>query len=607
VTTSGVFPPAQPTAPRRFGQYLLIRKLAEGGMAEIFLAKQLGAEGFERDVVIKCMLDHFSRHQDFIAMFLDEARLAARLHHPNIVQITDLGVADGRYFICMEYLAGEDLEMVVARAGQQRQPVPIPIAARIMLSVLEGLEFAHGYQEQGRLVELVHRDISPSNILVTFQGTVKVLDFGIAKASSRVTQTQPGLLKGKWGYMSPEQARGEPIDGRSDLFSLGITFHELLTGRRVFERDHEIGVLLALMAQPIPPPSSTRPEIPEALEHIIMKALERERDNRYASASAMRADLEEFLRSTPSIPGTTQLAQYMQGLFGQAEVERKTKIPSLTELNALGVVEPQPSESIGYEKTLVRPSNPGQSIPAVGPGARTTELFFGSAPDPASQALPAPATAAAASAPAPVAAPTSAQAPVSTRSKGIIVALLSLAAVGLISVGGGVVWYLSRPPPPPPVVVVPPAVEPEPIAEAEPVAPPEVPTPPVEEPQPTPTPTPTPPEDTTPEPVVKPKPTPAAITLNANSVRTALSKASKKILSCGDQFRSELPLDRRVMLQLTIKNSGEVREAKVTEPATVAPGLAKCLESRAKAMRFPLNKNEPEFAIIVPMKFNETN
>jgi serine/threonine protein kinase len=604
VTTSGVFPPTQPTAPRRFGQYLLIRKLAEGGMAEIFLAKHTGAEGFERDVVIKCMLDHFSRHQDFIAMFLDEARLAARLHHPNIVQITDLGMADGRYFICMEYLAGEDLEMVVARAGQQRQPVPIPIAARIMLSALEGLEFAHGYQEQGRLVELVHRDISPSNILVTFQGTVKVLDFGIAKASSRVSQTQPGLLKGKWGYMSPEQARGEPIDGRSDLFSLGITFHELLTGRRVFERDHEIGVLLALMAQPIPPPSAIRPEIPEALERIIMKALERERDHRYASASAMRADLEEFLRSTSSIPGTSQLAQYMQGLFGQAEVERKTKIPSLTELNALGVVE-QPSESIGYEKTLVRPSNPGQSIPAVGPGARTTELFFGAAPHVAPQVLPAPVTAAAAAAPvtAPTATLAPAPAPVSGGSKGITVAVLSLAAVGLIAVGGGVVWYLSRPPLPPPVVVMPPAVDPEPIAEAELVPPPVAPTPPVAEQPPTPTPT---PEDTTPpESVVKPKPTPAPITLTPKSVVTTLNKSSTKILSCGDQFRSELPPDRKVKIQLTIKNSGEVREAKVTEPDSLASGLAKCLVSRSKTVRFPVNKNDPELGVIIPMKFNE--
>jgi len=592
VPISGVHPPAQsPAAPRRFGQYLLIRKLAEGGMAEIFLAKQLGAEGFERDVVIKCMLDHFSRNQDFIAMFLDEARLAARLHHPNIVQINDLGVADGRYYICMEYLAGEDLEMVAARSGQQRQSVPIPIAARIMLSALEGLEFAHGYQEQGRPVELVHRDISPSNILVTFQGTVKVLDFGIAKASSRVTQTQPGLLKGKWGYMSPEQARGESIDARSDLFSLGITFHELLTGRRVFERDHEIGVLLALMAQPIPTPSTLRPETPPALERIIMKALERQREDRYPSASAMRADLEEFLRSTPSIPGTTQLAEYMRGLFGQAEVERKTKIPSLTELNALGVVE-QPAETIGYEKTLVRPSNPGQSLPAVGTGGRNTELFFGASPAPAPALAPAPNTA-------PMAA--AAPAPVPARSKGLTAALLALAAVALLGVGGGAAWYfLSRPPPPAPVVVAPPAPEPAPVvAQPEPVVTPEPPAPPVAEQQPTP-----PPAEPTPEPVVKSKPTPAPIMLTEKLVRETMGKPTNKLPQCGDQFRPELPATGRLLLRLTIKNSGHVREAKIVEPASVAPVLAQCMEKRAKELRFPLNKNNPELVVQIPMKFN---
>jgi serine/threonine protein kinase len=584
--TQPAFLLTQPVTPlRRFGKYVLIRKLAEGGMAEIFLAKQTGAEGFERDVVIKCMLDHFTQHREFVSMFLDEARLAARLHHPNIVQITDLGVADNRYFICMEYLAGEDLEAVFAATQSTGQGVPIPIAARIILSVLEGLEFAHGYQEQGRSVELVHRDISPSNIFVTYQGTVKVLDFGIAKASSRMTQTQPGLLKGKWGYMSPEQARGEQqLDARSDLFSLGVTFHELLTARRVFERDTELGVLLALMDQPIPPPSAHRPDVPPALDRIVMKALERRREDRYASAAEMRADLEEFLRGTASIPGVSQLAQYMQGVSGAAEVERKTKIPSLSELGVNTLIQQQ-EDALGTERTLVRPS---ARMPAVAP----QELLA-----PESQGLhtvPPPAT---------VTVPASPPA----RSTGLSVAMGALGAVALLALGGGAVWYLMpRAAPPAPVTVVTapvpsPAPKVEPTPAPTPVAP--TPTPPVEqktEPPPAES-----PEDTAPKPTVTPKPAPVPFQLTEKDVNRVLMKNAQKILECGEQFRAELPAGRRVVLLVTIAHSGHVSAAEVTEPATVSPRLAKCLEGQIKRVLFPRNTNQPEFAIQLPMRFNE--
>ncbi|PTL75760.1 protein kinase [Vitiosangium sp. GDMCC 1.1324] len=589
--TQPAFPLSRPVTPlHRFGKYVLIRKLAEGGMAEIFLAKQLGAEGFERDVVIKCMLDHFTRYPEFVSMFLDEARLAARLHHPNIVQITDLGVADNRYFICMEYLAGEDLEAVFAATHAKGQGVPIPIAARIILSVLEGLEFAHGYQEQGRPLELVHRDISPSNIFVTYQGTVKVLDFGIAKASSRMTQTQPGLLKGKWGYMSPEQARGEQqLDARSDLFSLGVTFHELLTARRVFERDTELGVLLALMDQPILPPSTHRPDVPPALERIVMKALERRREDRYASAAEMRADLEEFLRGTPSIPGVSQLAQYMQGMFGAAEVERKTKIPSLSELGAHTLLQQQQQESqeesLGTERTLVRPS---ARIPAVTAQEPHTHEFQEphTAPPPAAVTVPA--------------------SPPPARSTGLSVAMGALGAVALLALGGGVVWYfMPRAAPPAPVTgVTAPAPSPAPKVEPTPTPAPPTPTPTVvqkTEPPPT-----EPPVDTAPKPTVTPKPASASVLLTPEGVnRVIMKKNAQKIIECGEQFRAELPADRRVMLQITIAHSGDVSAAKVTEPATVSPRLAKCLEGQMKRVVFPRNTNQPELTIQLPVRFNE--
>ncbi|MFL5349089.1 MAG: protein kinase domain-containing protein [Hyalangium sp.] len=580
--TQPAIPLTQPVTPlRRFGKYVLIRKLAEGGMAEIFLAKQLGAEGFERDVVIKCMLDHFTQHREFVSMFLDEARLAARLHHPNIVQITDLGVADSRYFICMEYLAGEDLEAVFAATQSTGQGVPIPIAARIILSVLEGLEFAHGYQEQGRSVELVHRDISPSNIFVTYQGTVKVLDFGIAKASSRMTQTQPGLLKGKWGYMSPEQARGEQqLDARSDLFSLGVTFHELLTARRVFERDTELGVLLALMDQPIPPPSAHRPDVPPALDRIVMKALERHREDRYANAAEMRADLEEFLRGTASIPGVSQLAQYLQGVFGAADVERKTKIPSLSELGVSTLL-PQQEEPLGTEKTLIRPS------------ARVPTVEAQERPSNDSQGLH--------TVPPPAAVTDAASPP--ARSTGLSVAMGALGAVALLALGGGAVWYLMpRAAPPAPVTVVTaPVPSPAPRVEPTPTPAPPAPTPAVEQ-KTEPPPAEEPPVDMEPKPTVTPKPAPV---LTARDVNRVMMKNSRKLLECGEQFRAELPADRRVMLLVTIAHSGDVSAAQVTEPATVSPSLAKCLEGQLKRVVFPRNTNQPELAIQLPLRFNE--
>jgi serine/threonine-protein kinase len=593
-SSPAVIPLTRPvTTPRQFGKYVLLRKLAEGGMAEIFLAKQTGAEGFERDVVIKCMLDHFTQYRDFIAMFLDEARLAARLHHPNIVQITDLGVADNRYYICMEYLAGEDLDSVIAAAHYRREPIPIPIAARIMLSVLEGLEFAHGFQEQGQLVGLVHRDISPSNIFVTYQGTVKVLDFGIAKASSRMTQTQPGLLKGKWGYMSPEQARGEQIDARSDLFSVGVTFYELLTARRVFERDNEIGVLLALMDQPIPPPSQRRADVPAALDGIVMKALERRAQDRYASAAEMRADLEEFLRVTPSAPGMTQLAQYMQGLFGPAEVERKTKIPSLTELAAIKVEpQPQPQEDpVGFAKTVVRPSDPG--IPAI-----TTERMPAPAINTGIDFVPAAVSPPALIAPVPAPPPPA-------RSQGLSIAAGALGALLLVALGGGAAWYfLPRATPPPtvivttpapaPVPVVTPAPTPAPVPTPAPAAPPE----PVAQQAETP-PTPLPMELATP--VVTPKQPRPARELTPADVNREMQKQSSKIRDCLKKFVAELP-EKRVLLQITIANSGKVSTSRVSEPSTVPTGLEQCLKGVMRGAKFPANSNKPDYSIEIPLK-----
>jgi serine/threonine-protein kinase len=402
-----------------------------------------------------------------------------------------------------------------------------------------------------------------------------------------MTQTQPGFLKGKWGYMSPEQARGDQqLDGRSDLFSLGVTFHELLTARRVFQRDTELGVLLALMDQPIPPPSTYRPDVPPALDRIVMKALERRREDRYASAAEMRADLEEFLRGTASIPGVSQLAQYMQGMFGAADVERKTKIPPLSELGAHTLVQ-QHEEPLGTARTLVRPS------------VRVTAIEAQEAPPQESQRLPTAPTLAAVTVPVPASPPPALAAvtvpasPPPARSTGLSVAMGAIGAVALLALGGGAVWYLMpRVAPPAPVTVVT-APVPSPAPKVEPTPTPAAPTPTL------------PVEQKTEPPPAAPKPAPLPSPLTARDVNRVMVKNSRKLLECGEQFRAELPADRRVMLLVTIAHSGDVSAAKVTEPATVSPGLAKCLEGQMKRVVFPRNTNQPELKIQLPLRFNE--
>ncbi|MEL6182338.1 MAG: serine/threonine-protein kinase, partial [Myxococcota bacterium] len=207
----------------RLGKYSLKRKLATGGMAEIWLAEQQGPAGFAKTLVIKRILPHLADDSKFVEMFLDEARLAAKLEHPHIVRISDLGLADGSYFIAMEFIDGPDLDYIIERAEQLGTRVPLPIAARIMADSLAGLEFAHTFvDEQGNPMNLVHRDISPHNILVNRAGVSKIVDFGVAKAASSTHKTQTGAIKGKFAYMSPEQIANNPLDGRSDVFAMGI-------------------------------------------------------------------------------------------------------------------------------------------------------------------------------------------------------------------------------------------------------------------------------------------------------------------------------------------------------------------------------------------------
>jgi serine/threonine protein kinase len=302
----------------QLGKYALQRKLAEGGMAEVFLAKQTGMEGFEKLVVVKRILPQLCSDDSFVKMFLNEARVAARLNHPNVVQIFDLGKLGDQYFIAMEYVHGEDLRAVIREATDAGTRPPLGLACRIVADTLGGLHYAHTrVGSDGKPLGLVHRDVSPQNVLVTYEGSVKLVDFGIAKATRAIdaAQTQAGLLKGKYAYMSPEQARGQPVDARSDVFCGGVLLWELATWQRLFKRPTEMSTLMAVAEEPIRAPRTVEPSLSPDLDRLIMKALARNPDDRFASAQEMRAALESLIRTSGWEADTLALSTYMRELF----------------------------------------------------------------------------------------------------------------------------------------------------------------------------------------------------------------------------------------------------------------------------------------------------
>ncbi len=300
----------------RFGNYEIIRRLATGGMAEVLLAKQHGMGGFERLVCLKRILPHLSRQEDFLKMFQDEARIAANLMHPNIAQIYDIAQEGDDFYISMEYVRGEDLRRVYNQEVSRGQTIPPNIAAHVAMGAAAGLDYAHRQTTlDGQPLGLVHRDISPQNIVVAYDGHVKLIDFGVAKAAGKLIQTRSGVLKGKYSYMSPEQASGDPLDGRTDVFALGVTLYEITTGTRLFKRENELETLHAVIACNVTPPSQVVPHYDSALEAIIMKALAYDADDRFFNAGEMEHALEEYLLQSGHPTSASNLATYMHELF----------------------------------------------------------------------------------------------------------------------------------------------------------------------------------------------------------------------------------------------------------------------------------------------------
>jgi serine/threonine protein kinase len=298
--------------------YEILAKLATGGMAEIFLARGASTAGIERYVVLKRILRERATDASFVRMFLDEAKLAAQLQHPNIAQVYDIGKLGDSYFFTMEYVHGETVRALLHRSHALRRPVPIGSVLTVAAGAAAGLHHAHGRNGMdGKPLGIVHRDVSPSNLMVSYEGTVKVVDFGVAKAAHNSQETRSGTVKGKIAYLSPEQCRGRAIDRRSDLFSLGIVLWEMLTTERLFRHPSDFEAMAAIVNEPTPPPSSRRPEVPPEVDQVVLRLLAKEPDERYATAADLLEDLEHLAVRAQVPLSTAGLGRVVRELFGQ--------------------------------------------------------------------------------------------------------------------------------------------------------------------------------------------------------------------------------------------------------------------------------------------------
>ena len=322
-------PPALVEGVEQFGQYSLLERIAVGGMAEVWKARMRGVEGFQKTVAIKRILPHLTDSGDFVTMFIDEAKLAAQLNHPNIAHIYDLGKLGEHYYIAMEYVEGQNLRAILNAARDKAMPLPVGLGLLVGARLASALDYAHRKRDfDQRELGLVHRDVSPQNVLISFEGDIKLCDFGIAKAVANASRTQMGALKGKLQYMSPEQAWGRPVDPRSDIFSLGSLLFEMLTGRRLFTGDNEISVLEAVRECHVDAPRELNPEVSPEADAIVLQALAKDPADRYQSAGELQHDLEQVLYARKPTPGPADLAAYLERLRDAPAVPAAAERPS---------------------------------------------------------------------------------------------------------------------------------------------------------------------------------------------------------------------------------------------------------------------------------------
>jgi serine/threonine protein kinase len=355
-----------PAHARAFGKYTLLAKLATGGMAEIFLARMKGVAGFEKQVVIKKILPQYADDEQFVAMFLDEARIAARINHPNVCQVYELGEVDNQYFLAMEYLEGVPLTTVLRRITKDGRMPDLRLVSALVVQACEGLHNAHELKDlDGQPIGVVHRDVSPQNLFVTVDGTVKVLDFGIAKAQGASAKTRTGTVKGKYAYMSPEQLRGEALDRRSDVFALGVVLFESVTGRRLFHRETDYLIFKAITDEPIPSVRELRQDLPPALAMTIHKALSRNRDERTATARQLGQGVAKSMEPYGGLLSQLAIAELIESTFAEDIAKAREKITAaLNESNKLDSEE-VPRVDLG--------SNVGGQVPKRRPPSRSPD------------------------------------------------------------------------------------------------------------------------------------------------------------------------------------------------------------------------------------------
>jgi serine/threonine protein kinase len=303
--------------PLLFGKYCLLERISVGGMAEVFRARPFGAPGAtDRYLALKRILPHLAEDDEFLTMFVDEAKLCVHLRHPNVVRVYELGSFQSSPYILMEFISGQDLLALQKRLRQRRLIMSVAQACHVISKLARGLHHAHfATDDSGAPLRIIHRDISPQNVLISYTGQVKLIDFGVAKTTVQETKTQVGVLKGKFGYMSPEQIRGEVIDHRSDVFSAGIVFWELLTNRRLFTGENEFDIFEKVRDARVEPPSSKNPQIPEAVDAIAMRALTRDPGDRYPTAEAFADALDAFLETITPRYEASHLADWMERFF----------------------------------------------------------------------------------------------------------------------------------------------------------------------------------------------------------------------------------------------------------------------------------------------------